>query len=49
MSRKHPNFFPWFFALITLFFCGVLVFAYYESKIANPIMLDENGHVKDGN
>jgi hypothetical protein len=46
-DRKSSAFFPIFFALIMLFFCGVLVFAYYESKLANPIMLDESGHVRN--
>lgn len=32
---------------VMLLFCGILIFAYYESKLANPIMLDETGHVKD--
>lgn len=31
-----------------LVFCGILVFAWYESKLANPIMLDEAGHVRGG-
>jgi hypothetical protein len=49
MNQKHPSFFPWFLALVMLLFCGILVFAYYESKLANPIMLDENGHMKESN
>jgi hypothetical protein len=44
--RKSGSPFLWFFAFITLLFCGILAFAYYESKRANPIMLDESGHVK---
>ena len=46
MKPKHPTFFPWFLAVVMLLFCGILVFAYYESKRANPIMLDESGHVR---
>ena len=48
-SRKSSAFFPVFFALIMLLFCGILVFAYYESEVANPVMLDESGHVKGAN
>ena len=44
--RKSSSFFPVFFGLIMLLFCGILVFAYYSSKRANPIMLDEQGHIK---
>lgn len=52
MKPKHPRkpaspfFFPLFFAAVMLLFCGILAFAYHEAKVANPIMLDEQGHVK---
>jgi hypothetical protein len=31
-------------ALISALFIGILVFAYVETKRANPQMLDEHGH-----
>lgn len=31
-------------ALVMSFFCGVLVFVYVETKRANPVMLDQQGH-----
>ncbi|HVO99204.1 MAG TPA: hypothetical protein VMT15_14110 [Bryobacteraceae bacterium] len=48
-QKKKSSFSPFalFLGLVMLLFCGILVFAYYESKLANPIMLDETGHVKD--
>jgi hypothetical protein len=46
MKQKQPTLFPWFLAAIMLLFCGILAFAWYESKLANPIMLDETGQVK---
>lgn len=45
-DKKGVGIFPLFFALVMLLFCGILVYAYFESKAANPIMLDESGHVK---
>jgi len=41
-----PIFFPLFFAVVMLLFCGILVYAYHESQVANPIMLDEQGHIR---
>ena len=31
-------------ALISALFIGILIFAYVETKRANPQMLDEHGH-----
>jgi hypothetical protein len=44
---KSPLFFPLFFTCVMLLFCGILVFSYVESKKANPIMLDEQGNLKE--
>ena len=30
-------------ALIFIFFCGILIFAYIETKRINPVMLDQHG------
>jgi len=35
-------------ALISALFIGILIFAYVETKKANPEMLDEQGHVVHG-
>jgi hypothetical protein len=42
-----PFFFPMFFGAIMLLFCGILVMSYVESKKANPIMLDEQGRIRE--
>ena len=43
---KKTLFLPWLLGMVMLLFCGILIFAYYQSKVANPIMLDEAGHVR---
>jgi len=32
-------------ALVSALFIGILIFAYVETKRANPQMLDEHGHL----
>jgi hypothetical protein len=34
-------------ALVFVFFCGILVFAYIETKRINPVMLDSQGRPLD--
>jgi hypothetical protein len=34
-------------ALVFVFFCGILVFTYIETKRINPVMLDSQGHSLD--
>ncbi len=46
--NKSAGFMPKFLAGIFVMFIGILVFAYIETKKANPIMLDEQGHVRGG-
>jgi hypothetical protein len=45
-TKKGGAFFPVFFLLISALFLSILGFAYYQTRLANPIMLDEQGHVK---
>ncbi len=45
-TDRGSKLFPLLFAFVMLLFCGILVFAYYESRLANPVMLDESGHVQ---
>jgi hypothetical protein len=42
-AKKSAWFYPTFFAAIMLLFIGILVYVYHESKLANPVMLDEKG------
>ena len=48
MENKKAGgaFFPVFFALISVLFIGILLYAYHGAKEANPVMLDEHGHVR---
>ena len=39
-------FLPKFLVFVVLLFIGILVYAYVESKRADPIILDEQGHVR---
>ena len=44
MKRSIPTLIP-FLAVVSAIFIGILIFAYIETKKANPQMLDEQGHV----
>ncbi len=46
-KKSGAAFFPVLFALISLLFIGILLYAYHGAKAANPIMLDEHGQVRD--
>ena len=35
-------------ALVSALFIGILIFAYVETKKANPEMLDDQGHIVHG-
>jgi hypothetical protein len=45
--KRIPVLIP-FLALISVIFIGILIFAYIETKQANPEMLDEQGHAIHG-
>jgi len=45
--KRIPVLIP-FLALISAIFIGILIFAYVETKQANPQMLDEQGHTVHG-
>jgi hypothetical protein len=45
--KRVPVLIP-FLALISAIFIGILIFAYVETKKANPEMLDEQGHIVHG-
>jgi hypothetical protein len=40
-------FLPKFLGGIIVLFIGILIAAYYISKQANPVMLDEKGNLRD--
>jgi hypothetical protein len=42
--KRVPALIP-FLALISAIFIGILIFAYVETKKANPQMLDEQGRI----
>jgi hypothetical protein len=42
MKKRVPVLIP-FLAVVSAIFIGILIFAYVETKKANPQMLDENG------
>ncbi|MDX2152356.1 MAG: hypothetical protein SFV54_16580 [Bryobacteraceae bacterium] len=39
-------FFPLFFGLIMALFLGIMIYTWHEAKAANPVILDERGHVR---
>jgi hypothetical protein len=45
--KRVPVLIP-FLAVISAIFIGILIFAYFETKKANPQMLDEQGHIVHG-
>ena len=45
--KRVPVLIP-FLALVSAIFIGILIFAYVETKKANPQMLDEQGHIVHG-
>jgi len=45
--KRIPVLIP-FLAVISAIFIGILIFAYIETKKANPQMLDEQGHIVHG-
>jgi hypothetical protein len=45
--KRIPALIP-FLALVSAIFIGILIFAYVETKKANPEMLDEQGHIVHG-
>ena len=42
--RRVPALIP-FLAVVSAIFIGILIYAYVETKAANPQMLDEQGRV----
>ena len=42
--RRVPTLIP-FLALISAIFIAILVYAYVETRKANPQMLDDHGHL----
>jgi hypothetical protein len=42
--KRVPTLIP-FLALVSAIFIGILIYAYVETRKANPRMLDERGHV----
>ena len=45
--KRIPVLIP-FLALVSAIFIGILIFAYVETKQANPQMLDEHGRTVHG-
>ena len=46
--KQSAGFMPKFLAMVFVLFIGILVWAYVETKKANPVMLDEHGNVRGG-
>jgi len=44
MKKPVPPLIP-FLVFVSVVFIGILIFAYVETKKANPQMLDEHGHI----
>jgi len=44
MKKGVPPLIP-FLAVVSMIFIGILIWAYVETKKANPQMLDEQGHI----
>ena len=44
MKRKRVAPLTIVLGIVFVFFCGILIWAYVETKRANPIMLDEHGN-----
>lgn len=42
-NKKGGWIYPAFFGCIVLLFIGIMVYVYHESKLANPVILDEKG------
>ena len=42
--KRVPTLIP-FLALISAIFIGILIYAYVETRRANPQMLDDHGHL----
>ncbi len=42
-QKKGGAFFPTLFGLISLLFIAILIVAFFISKKANPVMLDDQG------
>jgi len=47
MKKSTPNL-VYFLAFVSMVFIGILIYAYIVAKRANPVMLDEHGHVTSG-
>lgn len=43
---KTPSFFPVFLGLVMVLFIGIMIYTWREAKAANPVILDEHGHVR---
>lgn len=43
---RNSRFFPIFFGLVGVLFVAILAFVYRKASQANPVMLDESGHVQ---
>jgi len=44
--RKRIPVLIYFLAFVSMVFIGILIFVYFVTKQANPVMLDEHGHVQ---
>jgi hypothetical protein len=46
-QKQRAGFFPLFLSAIMLLFVGILVFTWYGSKQADPVILDEKGQPRN--
>jgi hypothetical protein len=47
MTKRIPVLIP-FLAVVSAIFIGILIWAYVETRKANPQMLDEHGRIERG-
>lgn len=47
MTKRIPVLIP-FLAVVSAIFIGILIWAYVETRKANPQMLDEHGRIEHG-
>ena len=45
-KMRQKTWFPAFLSAIFVFFIGIMILTWYGASKANPVMLDEKGHVR---
>lgn len=47
-TQRHGAFLPKFLGFIMILFIGILVMTYLIARQVDPVILDEQGHVRSG-